>query len=75
MLDQFDVILVDCPPSLGMLSYISLVATDYLLIPIQTQFKAFQGTDMLLQTLQKHICTLKGFELRLNRNEQIICCD
>jgi chromosome partitioning protein len=51
--DQYDFILVDCPPSLGMLSYISLVAADYLLIPIQTQFKAFQGTDMLLQTLQK----------------------
>lgn len=51
--EQYDFILVDCPPSLGMLSYISLVATDYLLIPIQTQFKAFQGTDMLLQTLQK----------------------
>jgi len=51
--DQYDFILIDCPPSLGMLSYISLVATDYLLIPIQTQFKAFQGTDMLLQTLQK----------------------
>ena len=51
--DQYDFVLIDCPPSLGMLSYISLVATDYLLIPIQTQFKAFQGTDMLLQTLQK----------------------
>jgi len=51
--EQYDFILIDCPPSLGMLSYISLVATDYLLIPIQTQFKAFQGTDMLLQTLQK----------------------
>ena len=53
ILDRYDYILVDCPPSLGMLSYISLVATDYILIPIQTQFKAFQGTDMLLQTLQK----------------------
>lgn len=51
--DQYDFILIDCPPSLGMLSYISLVATDYILVPIQTQFKSFQGTDMLLQTLQK----------------------
>jgi chromosome partitioning protein len=51
--DQYDFILIDCPPSLGMLSYISLVASDYILVPIQTQFKAFQGTDMLLQTLQK----------------------
>ena len=51
--DDFDVILVDCPPSLGILTYISLVAAHELLVPIQTQFKAFQGTDLLLRTVAR----------------------
>lgn len=51
--DDFDVILVDCPPSLGILTYISLVAAHEVLVPIQTQFKAFQGTDLLLRTVAR----------------------
>ena len=53
LLDDFDVILVDCPPSLGILTYISLVAAHEVLVPIQTQFKAFQGTDLLLRTVAR----------------------
>jgi chromosome partitioning protein len=52
-LNQFDVILIDCPPSLGILTYISLVASNAVLVPIQTQFKAFQGTDLLLRTVAR----------------------
>jgi chromosome partitioning protein len=51
--DEFDVILVDCPPSLGIMTYISLVAAHEVLVPIQTQFKAFQGTDLLLRTVAR----------------------
>ncbi|MCS6811977.1 MAG: AAA family ATPase [Cyanobacteria bacterium] len=50
---HYDFILVDCPPSLGILSYISLVAAHYVLVPIQTQYKAFCGTEMLLSTVAR----------------------
>jgi chromosome partitioning protein len=52
-LNNYDFILIDCPPSLGILTVISLVAANYVLVPIQTQFKAFQGTDLLLNTIAK----------------------
>jgi chromosome partitioning protein len=50
---DYDFILVDCPPSLGILSYITLVAATYVLVPVQTQYKAFCGTEMLLGTLAR----------------------
>jgi chromosome partitioning protein len=49
----YDFILVDCPPSLGLLSYIVLVGSDYVLVPIQTQYKAFCGTELLLNTIAR----------------------
>ena len=51
ILDKYDFILIDCPPSLGILSVISLVASTHVLVPIQCQFKSFQGTDLLLRTV------------------------
>lgn len=51
--NNYDFILIDCPPSLGLLSYSSLVAASHLLIPIETHYKAFQGTNLLLQTIGK----------------------
>ena len=50
---DYDFILIDCPPSLGLLSYTSLVAATHVLIPIETHFKAFQGTNLLIQTIAK----------------------
>lgn len=47
----YDFILIDCPPSLGLLSYLALVAAHYVLVPIETHLKAFEGTDELLQTI------------------------
>jgi chromosome partitioning protein len=52
-LDDFDFILIDCPPSLGLLSYISLVASTHVLVPIQTQYKALKGTELLLKTVKR----------------------
>jgi chromosome partitioning protein len=49
--DEYDFILIDCPPSLGLLSFVSLVAATHVLVPIETHMKAFEGTDELLQTL------------------------
>ncbi len=53
VLEQYDFILIDCPPSLGLLSYISLVASTHVLMPIQTQYKAFCGTELLLSTVAR----------------------
>nr|WP_199298325.1 ParA family protein [Trichocoleus sp. FACHB-40] len=51
--EHYDFILIDCPPSLGILSYISLVASTHVLVPIQTQYKAFLGTELLLNTVSR----------------------
>lgn len=51
--NDYDFILIDCPPSLGILSYISLVASTHVLIPIQTQYKALKGTELLLNTVTR----------------------
>ena len=51
--DQYDFILIDCPPSLGILSILSLTAASHVLIPIQTHFKAFKGTELLLGTIKQ----------------------
>lgn len=50
---EYDFILIDCPPSLGILSYISLVAATHVLIPIQTQYKSLKGTELLLKTISR----------------------
>jgi chromosome partitioning protein len=52
-LNDYDFILIDCPPSLGLLSYISLVAATHVLVPIETHLKAFEGTNELLQTVAR----------------------
>ncbi|OYD86557.1 chromosome partitioning protein ParA [Nostoc sp. 'Peltigera membranacea cyanobiont' 213] len=49
--DNYDFILIDCPPSLGLLSIISLTAATHILVPIQCQFKSFKGTELLLNTI------------------------
>jgi chromosome partitioning protein len=51
--EYYDFILIDCPPSLGMLSYLALVSSDSVLIPIETEFKAYQGTDLLFETIAR----------------------
>jgi chromosome partitioning protein len=48
---KYDFIVIDCPPSLGLLSLIGLVASTHVLVPIQTQYKAFIGTGSLLKTV------------------------
>lgn len=50
---NYDYILIDCPPTLGVLSIISLVASTHILIPMQTQYKSFVGLDLLLGTINE----------------------
>lgn len=49
----YDVILVDCPPSLGILTMNALAAADALLIPIQCEYYALEGLSVMVQLVQK----------------------
>jgi len=50
---QFTHIVIDCPPTLGLLTVNALVAATHLLIPIQSSYFALEGTDDLLETIEK----------------------
>ena len=48
---KFDYILIDCPPSLGLLTLNALTAADYLIIPVQAQFLAMRGMAKLMNVI------------------------
>lgn len=50
--DNFDYVLIDCPPSLSNLSINSLVASDYIIIPMQTDYLCWCGYELLLETYE-----------------------
>ena len=50
---QYPNIVIDCPPTLGLLTVNALVASTHLLIPIQSSYFALEGTDDLLETIEK----------------------
>ncbi len=57
---QYDYVLIDCPPSLGLLTLNALTSSDMVIIPLQTEFLAMQGLTKIKQVIQK-------VKLRLNK--------
>ncbi|HXG57163.1 MAG TPA: ParA family protein [Vicinamibacterales bacterium] len=53
LLAEYPNIVIDCPPTLGLLTVNALVASTHLLIPIQSSYFALEGTDDLLETIEK----------------------
>ncbi len=51
VLDDYDYIIIDCPPALGILSINSLVASDGIIVPIQTEYFALEGVSKLMETI------------------------
>jgi chromosome partitioning protein len=81
--DQYDYIIIDCPPSLGLLTINALTASDAILIPVQCEYYALEGLSQLLSTIrlvQKHLnnqlvidgVLLTMFDARTNLGIQVI---
>lgn len=79
----YDYILIDCPPSLGLLTINALTAADSVLIPVQAEYYALEGLSQLLNTIrlvQKHLnrnliiegVLLTMFDARTNLGIQVI---
>lgn len=81
--DNYDFILIDCPPSLGILSINSLVAVDSVIIPIQCEYYALEGVGQLMNTynlirrsinpsLQIEGVLMTMFDKRTNLSQQVV---
>ncbi len=80
--DRFDYVLIDCPPSLGLLTMNALTASDGVVVPIQCEFYALEGIAQLMEVVgvvRKHLnpeLDIKGvvltlFDSRLNLSSQV----
>lgn len=83
ILDNYDYIFIDCPPSLGLLTLNSLTASDAVIIPVQCEYFALEGLGQLLNTInivKKHYNSelfiegvlLTMFDSRLRLSNQVV---
>lgn len=81
--DEFDFIIIDCPPSLGLLTLNALTAASTVLVPIQCEYYALEGLGQLMNTIglvQKHLnkelqvegVLLTMFDARTNLSIQVV---
>jgi len=81
--DDYDFILIDCPPSLGLVTLNALTASDSVLVPIQCEYYALEGLGQLMSTIdlvQKHLnkdlevegVALTMYDARTNLSIQVI---
>jgi chromosome partitioning protein len=80
---DYDVVLIDCPPSLGLLTVNGLVAADYILIPVQAEYYALEGLGQLINTInlvQEHLkpelsilgAVITMFDKRIRLSDQVM---
>lgn len=81
--DDFDFIIIDCPPSLGLITLNAFTAADSVLIPVQCEYYALEGLEQLINTInlvKKHLnknleiegAVLTMYDVRTNLSNQVV---
>lgn len=83
VISKYDYVIIDCPPSLGLLTINGLTASDSLIVPIQCEYYALEGLSQLVSTIamvQEHLnpdlawegVVMTMFDVRTNLSQQVI---